>query len=81
MPSDFLVHCWKPGAIVRYAKSTLLALRGSTPNLRYWPQRLKDDRLSPPKKIVVKNIFHRFIKFICPHIIVFEGVNSFVNIH
>ena len=28
-------------AIARYAKSTLLAFRGSTPNPRYWPQRLK----------------------------------------
>ncbi len=41
----------------------------------------KDYRLSPPKKIVVKNIFYCFIKFLCPRVIVFEGVNSFVNIH
>ncbi len=41
MLSDFLVQSGKQWAIVRYAtESTLLALRGSTPNLRYWPQRL-----------------------------------------
>ena len=48
MPCDFLVYCWKTCAIVCYAKSTLLALRGSTPNLRYWPQRLKDSATHPP---------------------------------
>ncbi len=42
---------------------------------------LKDYHLSPPKKFVVKNIFYRFIKFLSSHVIVFEGVNVFVNIH
>ncbi len=31
MSSDFVVHCWKPCAISRYAKTTLLASRGPTP--------------------------------------------------
>ena len=47
MPNDFLVQCWKPGAILRYAKSALLALRCSTANLRCWPQRLNLPLLSP----------------------------------
>ncbi len=45
MPSDFLVHCWKPCAFVCCAKSTLLALRGSMPNLRYRPRRLNEPLL------------------------------------
>ncbi len=38
---------------------------------------LQDDRLSPPKKIVVKMFFFCVIKFLCPCVIVFEGFVGF----